>query len=255
MYKEDAMPCDGLVDYIVGHGSDVERKRFERHLAACAACREEAAALREVWDRLADDMPSVEPPADLKQQVLDPLLRPANDKAASRPDITRHRRRRMLSWVAFVAALMMFFFAGWLSADLRAEPVKPTNEGVAVSADPSSIETLYQLTAERGTGKFEGRERPYGVACLVRSGEEAQFVVYVFDSPATIGSEAYQVWLWNEGQRRSAGTFTVDDSGIGMMTFRLVGELETVDAINVTLEPDGASSVPRGPTLFDSEVY
>ncbi|MFD0670228.1 anti-sigma factor domain-containing protein [Cohnella sp. GCM10027633] len=249
--KEKASPCDGLVDYVVGLGSDVERKRFERHLAACATCREEAASWREVWDRLAHDMDMVEPPADLKDEVLGPLLSSANAPEYRVESRSERNYKKPLMLTVGAAVLALFFAAGWLAADLRAE-AKPISLSAGGSVEPTAIETLYRLSAVRESGRFEDRQRAYGVACFVRSASEERFVVYVFDSPATVGSEAYQVWLWHEGKRRSAGTFTVDDSGIGMMTYPLTEGSDPVDAIEVTLEPNPGSTSPRGPELFES---
>lgn len=252
MNKDDRSSCEGLIDYVVGLGSDVERKRFEKHLASCASCREEAATWRDVWDRLASDMDVVEPPADLKDKVLGSLIRPAvADANDDRADFSKKLRKPL--WLSLGAALLaLFFAAGWLVSDIRAEASEPRDTPAAGSAAPTTIESLYRLSAIQESGRFEGRQRAYGVACFVRSEAEERFVVYVFDSPATVGSEAYQVWLWHEGKRRSAGTFTVGDSGIGMMTYPLSGGADPVDAVEVTLEPNPNSKTPQGPELFES---
>jgi anti-sigma factor RsiW len=74
MNSQDTFPCDGLIDYIAGEGTNIERKRFERHLASCSACKEEAVQLREAWDSLPDQAELLELPADLKDQVFRPLF-------------------------------------------------------------------------------------------------------------------------------------------------------------------------------------
>ncbi|WP_161793411.1 anti-sigma factor domain-containing protein [Cohnella kolymensis] len=123
---------------------------------------------------------------------------------------------------------------------------------IAQSA-PTKIETLFHLTASRDTGKFTDHPRAYGVACLVRSERQDQFVVYVFGTPQTEGSEAYQVWVWNEGQRHSAGTFTVDASGIGIMTIPVTEKTPAIEYVSVSLEPDQFSDEPKGTRMFEAE--
>jgi hypothetical protein len=253
MNSQGTSPCEGLIDYIVGTSSDVERKRFERHLVSCASCREEAANLGNVWDHLSVDMDLIDPPADLRDEVLGPLLRSTDDSIRVPIENNKRQLRKFALATACAAVLAIVFAAGWLSSMLREDALQPSEHATPLPGTPSAIDTLYRLSAVKSSGKFEGRQRAYGVACFVRSEQKEQLVVYIFDSPATVGSEAYQVWLMHDGERRSAGTFTVDASGIGMMTLPVTDGSSSVDAIGVTLEPDHLSSTPRGPKMFGSE--
>ncbi|MBO9600444.1 MAG: anti-sigma factor [Cohnella sp.] len=253
MNRPDTNPCEGLIDYIAGESSDVERKRFEKHMAACAACREEAGIWRDIWESQADDVDLIEPPTDLKDEVLGPLLRAMGEDTPSSSARRKPKQTlKKISIYATSAALIAFvFFAGWFSA-VSLDAGKGSAE-VAAAQMPATIDSLYRLTAVEESGKFEGRSRAYGVACKVNSGRQEQLVVYVFDSPETRGTEAYQVWLWHKGERRSAGTFKVDSTGIGMMTLPLADNTDPFDAIGVTLEPDNASTSPRGPKMFGTD--
>jgi anti-sigma factor RsiW len=49
-----------LVAYLDGKLPSAERRQFEAHLAACAACQERAAGFRTVWDVL-DELPTIAP--------------------------------------------------------------------------------------------------------------------------------------------------------------------------------------------------
>lgn len=253
MNRPDENPCEGLIDYIVGASSDVERKRFERHMAACATCRDETASLRDVWELQAEDMDILEPPADLKDEVLGPLLR-ATNQDEPRLTLSRKRKRafkKIRIYASSAALFALVFVAGWFSAI----SLSSGSGSAEVSAQqlPATIDTLYRLTAVEESGKFEGKSHAYGVACKVSSAQGEQLVVYVFGSPATKGSEAYQVWLWYKGERRSAGMFKVDSTGIGMMTLPITDKFAPFDAIGVTLEPDSASTTPRGPKVFGTD--
>ena len=256
MNERENTACEGLFEYLSGEGSDVQRKRFEKHLAACPACIEEAALWREVWDRLGEDVAQMEPPADMKDEVLGSIFaKPvATSEDASAATIrsfepmTRSRTGRKWIRALAVCAIAIPFLLGWLLRDLVDSDKTPTSEAQA----PATIETLFQLAANRTDGRFEDSPRAYGVACLVKSDNKDQLVVYVFGTPKTQASEAYQVWLLKDGKRTSAGTFTVGDSGIGILTMPVSQKMPAFDAVGITLEPDSHSDSPRGPKMFGS---
>lgn len=247
MNRPGASACEGLIDYVVGLGSDVERKRFERHLASCRTCKEEAANWRDVWERLSEDVELVDPPADLKAEVLDSVLREPT-KPATAP-IARPKPRPWRN-ASVVACALLLAAAAFLAGRLTGETETRTANAAAAT---TTIDSLFRLTAQQESGLFADRDRAYGVACFVRAGKDERLVVYLFDAPATKGSEAYQVWLWRGDRRTSAGTLTVGDAGIGILTLPVKDGYDTVDAVGVTLEPDPHSAAPRGPKAFGSE--
>lgn len=250
MNNQETFPCDGLIEYIAGEGSNIERKRFERHLAVCSSCKEEAAQLREAWDSLPDQAELLELPADLKGQVFNPLFL-EDDKEAARIAAQRPSRLKRFTRIAsWAAALALVFMSGWLMRGISIPNLYDTS--IAQSA-PTKIDTLFHLSAARDTGKFTDHPRAYGVACLVRSEQQDQFVVYVFGTPQTQGSEAYQVWVWNDGKRHSAGTFTVDATGIGIMTIPVTEKTPAIEYVSVSLEPDHFSAEPKGTRMFEAE--
>ncbi|WP_372637514.1 anti-sigma factor domain-containing protein [Cohnella sp.] len=242
-------PCEGLIDYLTGESFGRERKRFEKHMATCSSCQEEAIVWQEVWDRLKEDAEMLELPADLKEEVLGSLF--AQEKQPSAP-LGKSRsswfNRRYARGGVAVALLLIVFISGWLIRDWQ---IQGSDQAASVE-EPASIEWLLHLSAEKSNGRFNDSPRAYGIACLVRSPNGEQLVVYVFGSPRTKDDEVYRVWLWKDGQRTSAGAFTVDDSGIGVMTLPLSNGIPDIDSIGVTLEPDSQSASPRGPKMFGS---
>lgn len=252
MNNQETFPCDGLIEYIAGEGSNIERKRFERHLASCSACKEEAAQLREVWDSLPDQAELLELPADLKDEVFRPLFIEEYKEPAGITYRQASRLPRFARIASWAAVLALVFMSGWM---MRGIGVPNTTESAMANTAPTKIETLFHLSAATDNGKFTDHPRAYGVACMVRSDQQDQFVVYVFGTPQTQGSEAYQVWLWNDGKRHSAGTFTVDSSGIGIMTIPVTEQTPAVEWVSVSLEPDPYSSEPKGTKMFDSDEH
>lgn len=248
MNDRETSPCEGLIEYLTGEGSDMERKRFEKHLTTCSTCQEEVILWRQVWDNLADDAELVELPADLKDEVMGSIVARESHTPVSVEKKPRMPRFHYGKWAMGAAVLLLVFLSGWLLGNFQ--PLSTVKESSAQT--PDSIDTLFHLSAVRSNGKFDDSPRAYGVACLVRSKDQEQLVVYVFGTPQTKDGEAYQVWLLKDGQRTSAGTFTVGESGIGIMTLPLREGIPDMDAVGVTLEPDNQSTSPRGPKMFGS---
>jgi hypothetical protein len=91
-----------------------ERREYDAHLAACASCREEAAALQNVWNRL-DLLPEPEPGPDMRSRfygMLEAYQQGVNERE-------RPKRRAWLHWwptqpamqFGLSAALLLIGFA------------------------------------------------------------------------------------------------------------------------------------------------
>jgi hypothetical protein len=55
-----------------------------------------------------------------------------------------------------------------------------------------------------------------------------------------------------DGRRSNAGTFRVDDSGLGVLTVGIRPD-ERFDTVGVTLEPDAGGTEPRGRKVVSSK--
>ncbi len=68
--------------YVVDCLSPEESARFEEHLAGCAACEAEVGRLRQVASALAQLAPEVDPPADLRDRLLDRVAALGSERIA-----------------------------------------------------------------------------------------------------------------------------------------------------------------------------
>jgi hypothetical protein len=208
-----------------------------------------------VWDRLAYEAQPLELPADLKDKVMTSIFERGDAVKADKPSPSRvlltqpFRRplRKPFRRIAAAAVLVLVFFAGFGWRDILPST---DNGGRQTQAAAARIETLLRLEPVAETHAFAANSHAYGVACLIRSEGERQLVVYVFGSPKTDGTHVYHVWLLNNGERRSAGTFTVGSSGIGLLTVPWKENTPSFDTVGVTLEPDSSSRTPQGPKMF-----
>jgi len=74
-------------------------------------------------------------------------------------------------------------------------------------------------------------------------------VVYVRAFPTLPPDMAYQLWLRKGEQRTSAGLFTVDANGIGILVFPIEESLDGYDAMGITPEPSAGSPGPTAPAV------
>ncbi|MBO7746143.1 anti-sigma factor [Paenibacillus sp. MWE-103] len=258
--------CEDCLSYVAGLCGDEERRAFERHLPGCDACRQELEDLNLVWEALPAAMEMMEPPASLKQEVMD-AVRAADAEAAGgaaaryAPAIQPERtaaadRRPRPAWTLkpaaalFAAAAAAIVLLSVWNVELRREQtLNPLPIERALNVSASNIE---QLVALKPASQDAGNSS--GVACIIDNGQSRQFVVYVFGASPTEGEEAYQVWLVKDGQRSSAGTFRIgrDSRGIGLLAMPIQGKDLDFDAIGITLEPDDRGSQPRGHKMYGS---
>lgn len=236
--------CDFILDYLSGACSKEEKEAFERHLTYCDSCRQELAELRIVWEELPLDMERIEPPKDLKEQIM----------AAAKEAPRRHKAwsaRKLWKPAVAAAAAALIFVGGslWDNPFVKNQDTRLATIEHALSVPASEIVQITMLKAESTE-----KEHAYGVACIVDNGKSKQFVVYVFGAEETKDEEAYQVWLLREGIRTSAGTFRVNEKGVGLLTMGIESDQLTFDSIGITLEPDEKGDQPRGTKAFGTDT-
>ncbi|WP_103350828.1 anti-sigma factor domain-containing protein [Amycolatopsis sp. CA-128772] len=209
--------------YALDAVSDAERGEFERHLEACAACRQEVAELRATGARLGVAA-AVEPPPSLKLLVL-------ADAARTRqlpPKVPVVRRlSRAKTW-----QLRVSLFGAAAAA------VAAVVFGVTTTPAPvDSVLSAPDAAAIQGVGE--------GHATLVVSRSRNQAVLLASDLPALDAGHDYQVWLIGSAGARSAGLMTRQAS-----QRMLVADLPAdVDRIGITVEPAGGSAGPTTPAV------
>lgn len=225
--------------YAVDAVDDLERARFEAHLAVCADCRTEVASLRATADELSY-LTFEAPPAGLRSRVLDDITRvrplPPLVKEVA-PAAAPARRRLRAGWLALAATVVLL--GG--TAAVTQPWSSPSHSQQTVAA-----QVLAAPDATRVTQTF-----PDGAsAVVVRSETVGRAVITTTDMPAPPSGKAYQLWL-----QTPAGSMVP----AGMMppgpdqTVVLSGDATTATAVGITVEPAGGSKQPTTPpiALFD----
>ncbi|PGY08420.1 hypothetical protein COE25_20865 [Bacillus sp. AFS031507] len=232
-----------LVSYLISETTNEERIRMERHLLNCSSCQKDMQDLQEAWTMLPYELDEVEVPVDLKDEVMNAIFPPEN---TSQTVIVRNNQngskkklvRIRSSLYGLAAAALLFCFGGviWNNINLRDQVTELTEQ----TETPAEVIQVYALKTANPAG-----DSAQGQALIYKQGDKKQLVFQAQGLANTKGSEAYQVWLIDDGNRKSAGTFHVDKEGNGYLIYQLNKEI-SFDAIGISLEPDANGTQPRG---------
>ncbi len=228
--------------YAIDALDDVERARFERHLADCADCRAEVASLREAAALLPETALAA-PPSALRNRVLEDIdaVRPLPPVAATTPiSAARRPRRRVAALVAAAAALVAIGGVGttvW----------HPWSD----DSSQSDLSAAEKIRAADDAESWTERLDDGSSVTITRSAELNGAVVETHDMAPAGADKVYQLWLQHDDQMISAGLMPAgaDNSVV------LEGDPATANGFGITREPAGGSDEPTRPpvALIDFE--
>jgi anti-sigma-K factor RskA len=233
--------------YAVDALDDLERARFERHLAECAACRAEVDGLREAAALMAEttarepdpalrvrvlsEVATVRPlPPEVTPEISSEVTMPGGGRPGAAP-----RRRRLLTTLVAAAAVVIALGAGAVAWHPWSSDTPP----------PSAIERVLDASdAQRITKHVGGAE-----ATLVRSRAMNQAVLLTHDMPAPPQGKVYELWLQDAHDKMVPAGLMPD----GATQVLLQGDAAGAVGAGITVEPPGGSHVPTSkPVLLFS---
>lgn len=224
---------------------------FDRHIAVCVSCRQEAQELAATAATVGATC-AEQPPARLRRRVLADidLVRqlPPADASPSRPRLYDRRWiRPLLGGVAGVLAVAVAGLAGTTVqlneriADLEAATPAGGLDGdaLAVLAAPD-IETVT-------LGSTQGAS-----VRLVYSPSRDQAVFVASGMDALAPDATYELWLFHDDTPQPATLFEPDDHGRVLAV--VDGQVTGAQAAAVTIEPHGGSPRPTGDIIAHGSV-
>jgi anti-sigma-K factor RskA len=209
---------------------DVERERYEAHLAQCEGCREELARLTESAAALAWAVESPAPPGHLRERILEAASAGRENVV---PLVARPRAWQGAAAVAACAAIGLGIWAATLSNALHDERTHAS--ALSIVADPSVQK------AELSGGN--------GMVAVTRDGRG---VLVVDKLPAAPSGKTYEAWVIPPGGKpQAAGTF---DGGDGMTMVVLDAPVAKGAVVAATVEPDGGLDQPSSKPLLTAQT-
>jgi hypothetical protein len=219
--------------------TEPDRVRFERHLAGCEACRQEAGSLREAAGRLAA-VSAVPPPPRVRVQVLaeaartrqqPPLTVDTTAGSGAGRRAVRWRAPRMAVAIAGGLILVALVLGGlFIHTQRSLNLAQAHNRAIAtiLNAPDATIMSARGLTS--------------GSATVVMSHRDRALVLTTAMLPALPAGQRYQVWLMGPRRTRPAGMLPAPHQG--MTAPMVVSGVAPGDMVGLTAEPATGSAVP-----------
>ncbi|MGH2523847.1 MAG: anti-sigma factor [Anaerolineales bacterium] len=247
-----------LALYALGGLEPEAREHVEAHLAVCATCRKEAAAMQALVGLVAQSAPPVEPRRELRSSILR-RIRPKSQPA---PAPVAQPRRPALAWAfAALGAVLTVGLLGWnLSLNAQLGQMRQQMAGLQqqvatqshVVADLQEQTEAQQEAMDIITAPDTRAIELAGQGTLADASGRAYVsladsaVVLVANDLRPLGADqTYQAWVIPaNGPPVSAGLFTVNEAGWAMTTLAVPESLKDFSAIGVSLEPAGGSEQP-----------
>lgn len=228
-----------LGPWVVGALDDEERATFERHLASCEPCRDEALGFEEAIATLADSQ-AVAPPVSLRDSVMNEVARTAQVPPVLRsPASVSRRRPRWPGMVTAAASLVAVAGIGvaYGFRDTWTESSALERDIVMLSSAPDA----------------HSMELDLGASHLVMSSHMDEVAVMGHEAPMPADGMEYQLWfVMADGTSVAGPTFMPDKSGDIMAMSG--ADVSHIAAFSVTVEPHGGSPSPTGDVIASIDV-
>lgn len=226
-----------------------ERAQFERHLAACESCQQEVRELQATTAKLATASAEA-PPSSLKASVMAEIdqTRQEGPPATAADPAGRPSRRPFEGWsrrlVGVAAAALAVAVVGLgvtvLELNNRLDDAQTTSE------------QLQDLLAapDTQTVTVNGPEGVVGRVLVSRA--EGLAVLHATGMAVPPADSDYQLWLIRGDEFVPAGILAVDEDGT--VTHAVRGGIASVEALGVTVEPDGGSPQPTSEPILSATL-
>jgi anti-sigma-K factor RskA len=222
-----------LGGYLLGVLGEDERVRFEAHVTACTACREELGELEAATSLLRLAAPAVGPAPGLAARVVAAVEREAT------PIEPRRIRTRRRPWFSLA-------FAGAGAAAAAAAALVLALPG----GPPGSLELETALGARVGGATATVEVRKTGIGRVISFRSESL--------PILPKGDYYELWFVGPGDSRSrpnrisAGTFHPDEQGRSHVRFAAAVDPAKYPVLAVTAEPGDGDPRVNGPEVLRS---
>jgi anti-sigma-K factor RskA len=229
---------DWLPAYALGSLDEGENVQVEAHLASCAECRRELEAYRAVVAELPLAVPLREPPARLRQAILEKAGRSAAQRNVPK---TATVTRQLPFWQRFRRSLASPVPTWGLVGALVVVIALLAINVLLLQRVASSPGNAFRVIPLTGT-----TFAPQASAWVVMSDDGRAGTLITEWLPPLKPDQQYQLWLMKDGKRSNGGVFSVDDRGYASMWVYTTRPLVDYKQFGVTIEPIGGSQAPTG---------
>jgi len=254
-----------LPAYAIGATDASESARVEDYLRQHPEEAGEASEYAAAASLLMLGIPRRDPPAALRQKLLDaaraqapivaPRLQVVPRSTTAQPLASKRvsqRQRPLLAWVSTAAAAVLLVMnVFWMSQvnDLRARQteLEQTNQTQLAALQQINQERITDALTMMVTGTRSDLMDDSGAtrALVMWQPGHTEALMFTHSLPVLDSNHTYQLWLIDEaGTPVSAGTFSVDSNGRATLIFDAQIALDAFNAFGISEEPTGGSTAP-----------
>jgi anti-sigma-K factor RskA len=221
--------------YVLNAVDDLDRARFDRHLAECPACAAEVAELTETITGLTA-VSAEAPPAELRTAVL--------ARAATTPqlprDTQRAPRRRAADWRRWLAAAAAVVALGGAGA-VGYAIADHSHSGGTEAADTRRIAAVLAAPDAQTQSVATGSGR----VTVVTAPSLNDGVAVLANLPSPGAGHTYQLWVIRDQTPRSVDVLPAGRTD----ATELIPGVRGAQAFGVSHEPAGGSTKPSQPLV------
>lgn len=259
MSNGNHIPPDDLALHALQALSREDSAAVRAHLAACAACRAELAAMNGDLAALALSVPRHAPPEGARARFLARIAaHPQAQPAAKAPVIPMKPARRVATWIPWAAAAAMLALAACLQmkvGDLQRELDRQSALVAAqTAANARAQEVLDVLTAPHAQHVLltASGTRPAPTARAVYLPSRGALILQASNLDPLPAGKTYELWVIPASGAAPipAGLFRPDAAGSASLVLPHVPAGVTAKAFGVTIENAGGSATPTAPIVL-----
>lgn len=272
-----------MVPYILGALDSEDFSKMDSHINTCIPCSLKLQGDGEVVARLAFAVPQLEVPVSVKNRLFSRIDADIASEISRSPTtrgilagiwsaMSTNFAPHVSKAVASVLVGALVFSGIWFNnrlSDLSTDnetlitQLEDVVEREATMMDMVkeqrnfTIEALSMTAASETSVNMLKASGPSPVTAhgvMMVSHTESRALLLVLNLPPLPHGSAYQVWLISGDQRYSAGLFTVDSTGYGQAIVIPVVPFAEIDAIGITVEPEGGSLDPTGANVLSGDL-
>jgi Anti-sigma-K factor rskA, C-terminal len=213
---------DLIPDYAFGLTGADEARLVESYLANCPEAAAQLDDFRHLQDEMREAVPQLEPPPQLAERLMATI-------AAPQPK----PRRIQWSWLAAAAVVALVVTnLYWL---LRVNTINTPSD----NPSPDNAFVLTSTSNLRWARLPASQDTSQASAFLMWNGESKIGLLYVRGFEEMAAADTYRLWLTKGEDKVSAGTFSVDDKGIGTLLFHITDPIDKYTWARITDEVTG----------------
>ncbi len=222
---------DLIPEYAFGLTAHEETLLVEANLASCPDAAAQLADFQRLQEDMRGSVPQLEPPPGLEARLMAAIAKPAPAPAeppiAIAPPAPR-RRKVQWAWVAAAAAALVLVVSNiyWIT---RVNTLSQQKDQLAAAIqNPQNNAFMLTSTDTLRWARLPGSEAntANASAFLMWNGESQIGLLYVRGFEDMAPGDTYTLVLTRGDEKVDAGTFSVDEKGIGTLLFHITSPID-----------------------------